>query len=182
MNRCVTIAALAAACSSAPALAGSLDFFTDFEFTDTSGFFELGVSPNSVAFIDGEAKSIGAPLLYTSGLNAWMINPGDTGEIVFETHAGTVDLWFRDQSTQASSTLTFFAPDDSVIAEFTGSAFSFQHIVLSGMGPIARITLTNPAEFGYSVIDDFGFSAIPSPAGVAIFGLAGLASIRRRRG
>lgn len=182
MNRCVTIAAIASAIAGAPALAGSFDVFTDFEFTDTTGFFELGTSPNSVQFVNGEAKTVGAPLLYTSGLNAWMIDSGETGEIIFETPAALVDLWFRDQSPDALSDLIFYAPDDSVIAEFTGSAFMFQNVVVSGVGPIARITLTNNASFGYSVIDDFGFTAIPAPAGAAVFGLAGLVFARRRRG
>ena len=51
-----TIAALLATVTGAPAFGGGFDVFTDFEFTDTDGFFELGTSPNSVQFIDGDCE------------------------------------------------------------------------------------------------------------------------------
>lgn len=181
MNRCGTIAMIAAAMTGAPALAGSFDVFTDFEFTDLDGFFQLGSSPNSVQFINGQAKTIGAPLLYTSGLNAWMVDVGETAEILFETPAASVDLWYRDQSQFTTSVMTFFDPDDNMIAQFNGTVTMFQNIQVSGIGPIARITLANNGQFGYAVIDDFGFTAIPGPAGAALFGLAGLGLMRRRR-
>ncbi len=181
MRRMFTIAALLATVTGAPAFAGSFDVFTDFEFTDTDGFFELGTSPNSVQFIDGEAKTIGAPLLYTSGLNAWMVDMGMTGEIIFETPAASVDLWYRDQSTFTTSVLTFYDTDDNILIQFNGSVATFQNIVVSGMGPISRITLENDGMFGYAVIDDFGFTAIPAPGALGLLGIGAIAAGRRRR-
>lgn len=181
MKRSVLIAAIGAAIVSTPAWA--FEVFTDFEFTDTDGFFTIGTPPISADFLNGAAQTIGAPLLYHSGMNSWMINTGQTGEILFDTPAALVDLWLRDQTDDAASVLTFFAPDDSVLAQFNGATSAFQHITVEGVGSIARITLENTgATFGYTVIDDFGFNTIPAPSGAALMGLAGLALLRRRRG
>lgn len=166
----------------APAVVhAGFDVFTSFEFTDTTLDFTLGDSPNSVQFLNGEAKTVGVFLLYNSGMNAWMVDSNQIGEILFETPASLVDLWFRDQNPDNPSALTFYDANDNVLATFDGLATMFQHVVVEGVGPIARITFQNNGAFGYSVIDDFGFTAIPAPSGMALFGLSGLALTRRRR-
>lgn len=182
MRTFLPLSVIAAALSASTAFAGGpFDVFTDFEFEDTDGFFELGNAPTTVQFLNGQAKTIGAPLLYTSGMNAWMIDAGQTGEILFQTQASGVDFWFRDQAPETASVLTFFGADDQVLAQFNGSFTAFQHIVVENVGPIARITLQNNGPFAYTVIDDFGFTAVPAPGGMALFALSAGVAFRRRR-
>jgi len=178
----VFTAALGAAVVAFPTIAhADFDLFTGFEFTDTSLDFTLGNSPNSVQFLNGQAKTVGAFLLYHGGMNSWMVDSNQTGEILFESPASLVDLWFRDQSPDNLGVLTFYDALDNVLAQFDGSAAVFQHIVVDSVGSISRITLQNNGAFGYSVIDDFGFNVIPSPSGASLFGLCGVALTRRRR-
>lgn len=155
---------------------------TSFEFTDVSGSFTLGTTPNTVTFNNGLAQSVAIFPLYHSGLNAWMIEPLQTGEIIFETEALFVNLWLRDQ-TPTASLLTFYDASDQVLAQFNGLDIAFKNIVVNNIGPIARITLQNNGSVGWAVIDDFSFSTtpVPSPSGVAVLTLAGLGLARRRR-
>lgn len=163
-----------------PQARAAFDLTTSFEFTDITGSFTLGTPPKSVTFLNGKSESVGIFPLYHSGLKAWVIDPAQTGEILFETSASVVDLWLRDQ-TPTHSLLTFYDSTNQVLAQFNGLDIAFQHIVVDTVGPIARITLQNNGATGLVVIDDFSFTAIPSPGGIAVMGLAGLGLIRRRR-
>lgn len=86
-----------------PAISG--DFFTNFEFNDTSGSFVRGTVPDTVKFTNGEAKTIGVLSLYHSGTHAWMISPEMTGIIELSNPADTVNLFFRDQTSSVGSVL-----------------------------------------------------------------------------
>jgi hypothetical protein len=138
--------------------AAGQDVQTSFEFFDTSGSFTLGTPPRTVTFTGGQAKTVGIESLYRSGLNAWMIDAGDTGEITFETPAADLKLYFRDQTSSVQSILTVFGPGDSELATFDGSTASFQEVEFQD-SQITRITLQNRGATGYTVIDDFSFTA-----------------------
>lgn len=138
------------------------DFFTSFEFTDLSGSFTLGEPPNTVTFTGGEAKTIGSPWdygdeMFRTGDHSWMVGPGDTGTIAFETPASDVQLFFRDETAAEQSVLTVFGPGDTVIATFDGTT-DFQEVEIRD-STITTITLQNNGTTGHSVIDDFSFTA-----------------------
>lgn len=133
------------------------DFFTSFEFTDLSGSFTLGEPPNTVTFTGGEAKTIAVDEMYRTGMNSWMVGPGDTGTIAFETPASDVQLFFRDETAAEQSVLTVFGPGDTVIATFDGTT-AFQEVEIRD-STITTITLQNNGTTGHSVIDDFSFTA-----------------------
>jgi len=141
------------------------DLTTSFEFTDTSGDFTLGTSPTSVRFLNGEAKTVGNFSLYRTGFNAWMIDAGLTGEIIFETPAANLELFAKDQFSTNNGVLTLFDEADQVIrtVDLT-TAFQQVSFVVSEASPnaVKRITLANNGASGYSVIDDFSFSAEPT--------------------
>jgi glucose/arabinose dehydrogenase len=143
------------------------DLTTSFEFTDTSGEFTLGTSPNSVTFTDGEAKQIFVPAMYHSGMNSWMIDAGHAGTIAFETPAAQLELFFRDQSDDVQSVLTAFDASGQVIATVFGTT-GWTQVTHSGAPPIARITVVNgaPAQDAgqdkHAAVDDFSFTAFES--------------------
>ncbi len=139
------------------------DLSTSFEFSDTSGQFILGTSPNTVTFTNGEAKTIGVLSLYHTGSRSWMIDNGKTGTITFETPAAELTLFFRDQGLAVQSVLTLFDTDNQVIRTFNGTSANWTEVNLSmeadGIPAIGSITLQNPGVTGYAVIDDFSFCA-----------------------
>jgi len=176
------IAATAGLLAAGAAEAQTFDVFTSFEFEDTDGEFTVGESPITATFLNGEAKSIGAPALYQTGLNSWMVDAGQIGTIEFETPASLVDVWLRDQLPDVDSVMTFFSPGGDVLTTFEGDFVEWTHVVVDDVGPIGSITLQNNAGAGgYTVLDDFGFNAVPAPGAVALLGAGAIASSRRRR-
>lgn len=138
----------------------SADFFTSFEFTDTSGSFQRGTEPDTVRFINGEAKSIGVLSLYHSGSHTWMVDSGSTGTVELTTPAESVNLFFRDQNSSVNSVLKIFDTDGKELSSFNGNSGGWTQLDLNSASlgaPIARITLQNTGDSGYAVIDDFGF-------------------------
>ncbi len=160
MNRAVAAALAAALTVGVPALGQANDLTTSFEFTDLSGSFALGTAPKRATFVGGEAKVVGIPGLYHTGMHSWMVDAGATATISFETPAESVDLWFRHQNASGSSTLTLVDTGEAPIASFQGTT-GFQHVVFSvGSGsPIARIEVRNDSATGYVAVDDFTFCA-----------------------
>lgn len=147
------------------------DLETSFEPPDgTIGTFTLGTAPNTVTFTGGEAKIVGITDLYRTGSYAWMIDEGATGTITFETPASSVDLWFRDQTFATNSVLTVFDVAGAVIQTFNGTETGFTLVSLTSgstsQSAIGRITLQNNggAVDGYTVIDDFSFTAFVAGA------------------
>jgi len=140
---------------------------TSFEFTDVDGEFTLGSSPTTATFLNGLAQSVGIPGLYTTGFNAWMIEPDETGTITFETPGESIDLFFKDQLSSNNSVLTVFDINGNIIDTFNGST-SFQNVNVT-IGPkspeIGSIEFTNNGASGWSVIDDFTYCASKSGPG-----------------
>ena len=162
------------------------DVFTDFE-SIASTDFTVGTSPDTAHFIGGFSGVAGILELYNSGTHAWMVNPGDTGTITFETDAATVNFFARTRSVaDGNSILTTFDSLDQVIQTQTLTNVDGWVEVLF-TGAIAKIEFQNLAAAGCSdcmnSIDDFGFSAVPVPAAAWLFGsgLLGLVGIARRK-
>ena len=131
--------------------AGANDIVTSFEFFDFSGDFTLGNSPRTARFLNGRANSTGALSLYHSGMNAWMILPGQTGTIEFSAPA-SVDFFYTDEAASVASVLTVFDPFGNVLTTVNGSNSGFIQVTQSNVG---RITLqNNDATTMHTVIDD----------------------------
>ncbi|MDA2938976.1 hypothetical protein MYX75_12030 [Acidobacteria bacterium AH-259-A15] len=138
------------------------DLSTSFEFNDKSGEFTLGEPPNRVTFRDGETKLIGVRIIYHSGTRAFMVDVGKTATITFETPAAQVTLFLRDQRASVKSVLTVFGTSNEVIATFNGNVTDWTEVSIaadSGTALVGSVTLQNSGTSGYTVIDDFSFTA-----------------------
>ncbi len=173
-----------------PALASAAELavFEDFETIDATDF-RIGTGRETAQFRGGFSGVAGIPELYLSGSHAWMVNPGRSGEITFETNAAEVVFHARTRSTADDvSVLRAFDDQDVQVGDtitLTPGA-PFQRVALTGS--IARIQFDNPASCDSCMnsIDDFGFSPVPIPAAAWLFGsgllaLAGLSGRRRRK-
>lgn len=132
---------------------------TDFEFTDLSGEFVLGAAPRRVTFRNGEARTVGVESLYHSGHNAWMISPGETGDILFETPTGELVFYVRDQTASVGGVVTLFDEDGQVLAVIASTNSDWTRVVVPGdvIGdpPVSRITFQNNGDSGFAALDDF---------------------------
>ncbi|MDR4518686.1 MAG: PQQ-dependent sugar dehydrogenase [Nitrosomonas sp.] len=140
--------------SSAPQAA---EINTSFEFNNTSGFFTLTDDNASASFSGGEAKSVGNFSLYHTGMNAWMIAPGGTGNIDFSPPAEELRVFFRTQSGNDVSALDLLDSEGSVLISFPGTSASWTEVSVSAttLGkPVAQVILRNDAGPGYAVLDD----------------------------
>lgn len=173
---------------SALASAAALAVFDDFERINATDFL-IGTAPDTAHFRGGFSGVAGIPELYLSGSHAWMVNPGHSGEITFETRAAEVAFHARTRST---------ADDVSILRAFDEQGVQvgeqitlhpgdpFRQVILSGS--IARIVFENTASCDtcMNALDDFGFSPVPIPAAAWLFGSSLLAlagfSARQRRG
>ena len=137
------------------------DVSTSFEFNDLNGF-TLGISPDTVTFENGEAKSISVFSLYHSGIRSWMIDGGDTGIISFETPAAEVNLFLRDRVANVDSVLTAYDLAGGVITGVDGTNTGWREVNLSGPVLVDRIEFANTGggTSQYAVIDDFDFTAV----------------------
>lgn len=152
--------------STLPAIAA--DFFTSFEFTDTSGSFQLGTEPDTVRFTNGEAKSIGILSLYHSGAHSWTIDLGMTGTIEFNTPAESVELFFRDQNPSVASVLKVFDIGGNELSSFNGNSVGWTEVSLNAASlgaSVSSITIQNNGDSGFAVIDDFGFMTLEGNGG-----------------
>ena len=151
------------------------DVFTDFETINTNlgDPFSIGVSPESATFSgDGFSGVAGIGELYFSGSHAWMVNPGGTGVIDFETNAATVEFWTRIRTgADGSSVYTAYDDTDQVIDTLTiSSPAAFQ--LVSFTGSIDRIEVVNNATTAgdrlMNSIDNFGYTAVPEPSTIVL--------------
>ena len=139
------------------------DVFTDFEGIDSSNF-SVGTGDVTATFTNGFSAFAGILELYNSGRYAWMVDPGNTGEIQFETNAAIVDFFARTRSTaDGPSVLTAFDSQGQVVDSVTLTPGDpFQEVIFTGS--IARIEFANNASEGcvscMNSIDDFGFSPV----------------------
>ncbi len=164
------------------------DVFTNFETinTTTGAPFSIGTSPESATFSgDGFSGVAGIGELYRSGNHAWMINPGGTGTVEFETNAATVEFWTRlrtgadgssvytayDDADQVVDTLTISTPGAFQLVSFTGN---IDHIEVVNNATTAGNRLMNS-------IDDFGYTAVPEPSTLLLGLGAGVALVSTRR-
>ncbi len=139
-----------------PAIGGS--FSTDFEFIDTSGSFSLGEEQDTVTFSNGEAKSIGVPVLYHSGSRSWMVDAQMTGTIDLSNPATSGVFFFRDQNEAVNSVIKIFDADDNEVKTLNGTT-EWVEVDLAGLSA-KRITLQNNGDNGYTVIDDFSAQTV----------------------
>jgi hypothetical protein len=134
-------------------------FSDSFETAPNFGNFTLFSSPNSVTFTGGFTQSQGIPSLYVSGLKSFMVDPGNTGTITFQTPAASVTLWLRDQFSGNPSVLTVFDQNSQVISTTNATAGFVRLVLPPGCGQfIGSITLQSNGT-GMAVIDDFSFTA-----------------------
>jgi len=139
------------------------DVFTDFEGI-TATTVVIGTGNVTATFTNGFSATAGIPELYTSGIFGWMVDPGNTGEIQFETNAAIVEFFARTRSiADGPSVVTAFDSLDQVVDSVTlnvGDPFQ----LVSMTGSIARIEFANNATAGcvdcMNSIDDFGFSPV----------------------
>jgi hypothetical protein len=195
MLRTVALNALAALLAlplfAAPAVAApqDLDFFTDFEDidpnTNAGDIITVGVSPET-ADLGGDAFAgvVGDFSLYFSGIRAWMVLPGGTGTINFETLAVQVEFFATAHPSAGSTTvITAFDEFDAVIgAPVTlnpGAGFQ----LVSFTGEIDHIDVVNNDGSQMNGIDDFGFTPVPEAGGTLMLlsGVAFLAALGRSR-
>jgi len=130
-----------------------------FETAPNFGTFTLFSSPNIVTFTGGFTQSQGIPSLYVTGVKSFMVDPGNTGTITFQTPAASVTLWLRDQFSGNPSVLTVFDQNSQVISTTNATAGFVRLVLPPGCGQfIGSITLQSNGT-GMAVIDDFGFTA-----------------------
>ncbi|ARU57222.1 GSDH family dehydrogenase [Oleiphilus messinensis] len=143
---------------------------TSFEFSGDSSGFVLGSTPETLSFTGGQAQSIGIFSLYHSGSNAWMIAPGETGSILFETAPETLKFFIRDQSSNTGGELEIRDEDDNLVLQVTATANQWTEIHLTDEDStnIREVILRNTGNNGFAVLDDLTYTAqvnTPSPDG-----------------
>ena len=136
-----------------------------FETAPNFGTFTLFSSPNTVTFTGGFTQSQGIPSLYVTGLKSFMVDPGNTATITFQTPAASVTLWLRDQFSGNPSVLTVFDQNSQVISTTNATAGFVRLVLPPGCGQnIGSITLQSNGT-GMAVIDDFSFTAGQASSG-----------------
>ncbi|SFK83360.1 hypothetical protein SAMN05216302_10174 [Nitrosomonas aestuarii] len=113
---------------SIPFLSQAAEINTSFEFNNTSGSFTLTGESASAVFSGGEAKSVGNFSLYHTGLSAWMVSPGATGNIDFNPPAEQITVFFRTENGNNNSILELLDSDGQILISFPGSSSSGQKL------------------------------------------------------
>ncbi|MCH8017398.1 MAG: hypothetical protein IH917_12320, partial [Acidobacteria bacterium] len=140
-------------------------FSDSFETAPNFGTFTLFSSPNTVTFTGGFTQSQGIPSLYVTGFKSFMVDPGNTATITFQTPAASVTLWLRDQFSGNPSVLTVFDQNSQVISTTNATAGFVRLVLPPGCGQlIGSITLQSNGT-GMAVIDDFSFTAGQASSG-----------------
>jgi len=141
-------------------------FFDSFESAPDFGTFELFSPPNLVTFTGGFTQSQGISRLYhNGGSKSFMVDPGFTATIRFETPAASVTLWLIDELSGNPSVLTVFDQNNQVISTTNATTSFVQVNVSPECGKFVKsMTLQNNGT-GMAVIDDFGFTAGQAQSG-----------------
>ncbi len=133
------------------------DVFTDFEGI-TSTDFTIGTAPEDAHFTGGSSAFLGILELYHSGSFGWMVDPGQTGLIEFQTNAIEVEFYARTRS---------LATQPSVLTAFNDAGSPIDNAVLNAVdgwqlikftGSIDHITYQNQDLTQMNAIDDFGYT------------------------
>lgn len=136
------------------------DLTTDFEFNDSSGQFTLGTAPKTVTFVGGSSISIGNFDLYQSGFFAWMITPGVSATIAFDTPAKEVEFFVRNQSATTQSVVTVFGTDGSVLATVIPTSAAFTTVSVASTNPqISHATVAQIGGTGMVAVEDLSYCA-----------------------
>jgi hypothetical protein len=160
----------------AAALAAEQAIFTDFEDIETAVGqpFSLGDAPARASF-GGDAWSgiAGQPALYFSGLQAWMVEPGGAGSIVFETPAAIVEFHARAHpSATAPTRITAHDPALAQVDQIELAAADGWTLV-AFTGPLQSIDVENLDATLLDAIDDFGFTPVEAPEPASALGAVG---------
>jgi len=147
----VTGIAVSVALSLFAASASAEDLITSFEYDVLLDEFTAAPPPQSLLFVGGEAKSVGNPDLYRTGVRSWMVDAGETGTITMGGSTRTLNLFLRDETIGVNSVLTVFDNNGEVLGTFFGTD---EWTEVSVVGEIGSVTLENPGLAGYAVIDD----------------------------
>jgi hypothetical protein len=136
--------------------------FEDFESINSDDF-SVGSDGVEAHFTDGFSAQAGISELYNSGTHAWMVNPGETGQIEFATNTAVVEFFARTRSTaNGTSVLTAFDEQDNQVGDSIILNPGDRFEIFSFTGSIRRIEFTNNADSSCSdcmnSIDDFGFT------------------------
>jgi len=172
----------------AAALPAEQAILTDFEGLETmvGEPFDLGVPPARATFAGAAWSGVsGQTALYFSGFHAWMVEPGGTGSIAFETPAASVE--FRARAHPFATAVTRItarnAAMEGVGQNTLAAADGWQ--LLAFAGPIASIEVENLDATRLDAIDDFSFTPTEAPeppsALAALFATGALAAARRGR-
>lgn len=147
-------------CALAPVAVAS-DVSTDFEFTNLTGEFDLGLSPLQVFFSNGTAEVAPVPSLALSGNSAFLVAPGQTATIAFGAAALEVRFYLRDQNAGVNSVLTIHSTRGNIQRIIEGSETGWTLVEGTTFGSISHITLENTGTVGVVAIDDFEYFAMP---------------------
>lgn len=132
--------------------------FTDFESIDADTF-DIGAGDVTANFSGGFSATVGNTELYRSGLFAWMVNGGGTGQIEFTDSVGVVEFYARtDPTADGTSVLTAFDDQGVQVGDSVTLNPGDPFQLVSFTGPLQRIEFTNNASSALNAIDDFGFS------------------------
>lgn len=137
--------------------AAAADVFTSFEF-NASGGFNVGTSPYSANFSNGNAESRGVPQFYITGLNSWHILTGTSATVSFETDPNALIFHVRTENATDVATVEILDDAGATIQTIVPTN-AFQMITINraaGESPIGSVVVTSTSG-GDVVIDDFTF-------------------------
>jgi len=148
-------------------------FFTSFEFEDLSGEFPVGDAPDSATFTGGEARGFpGGFSPSHTGINAWVVETGNTGTITFPTSANQVRFFLKDEDSSVASTVRLLDTNNQTIATFIGTP-DWTEVIHLGHAPptggdgtaVASIqVINNSTVSGQTAVDTF--TSAPSGEGL----------------
>lgn len=137
-------------------------YFTDFQGLDAEDPAEFSIGPAD--FTNGDAFSVGVPVLYHGDDRAWVVGPGKTARIDFQVPMGVVEL--RAVGLDGAEVHAVGDIDQISTVDVTGDDISDPQQALRYTGEIEAIVFTNTSEavdegqydvYGAS-LDDLGFT------------------------
>ncbi|MCP5023561.1 MAG: hypothetical protein GY930_17555 [bacterium] len=134
---------------------------TDFEFTNLTGEFDLGLSPLQAFFSNGTVDMTPIPSLALSGSSAFLVAPGETATIAFGAAALEVRFSFRNQTAGVNSVLTLHNTRGNIQRIMEGSETDWTLVEGATFGSISHTTLENRGNMGVVAIDDFEYFPMP---------------------
>jgi hypothetical protein len=179
---------------------------TNFSFEDPQTTFFLGGAPSGWTFSGGSVGIIRPIGAFNGGAGNFMDPsqfPGqgapnqnqvayiltgtlsqDTGTAAVAGQEYTLDLWAGHQNNSGSSTaiVVNLLEGSTTFATFSGDVPVDTYMPVSITGTAAglgNLTIELQSPSGQNLFDDIRLTAVPEPAGVALFGLGGVLLLRR---